>query len=124
MSDNIQGRFSILKGAWPLLVAVMLAGCVTLGRAKATKPEMPVIGLVQNQQAKAYPLEAIESMGVIRDHVGGRGVTLLYDYGVSSVRVFNELGQAMPFEETTWGDWKARQPASRLHGEPAKTSSK
>lgn len=73
-----------------------------------------VLGVIINEQAKAYSVDAVREAGIVRDEFAGVQLSLEYDADLDSVRIFREKEngskeQVNPFS-TFWFTWAAVYP--------------
>lgn len=76
-----------------------------------------VIGVALHGAAKAYPLTALRTAGVVQDEVGGVSLRLQYHPHSERVTVQTEAGQPLPFQRQWWLGWSEFYPRSAVYGD-------
>lgn len=75
----------------------------------------PVIGLVLDGQAKAWPLRALATRPTpLHDRIGEQAVSVHYDAGADSAEVRGADGGLLPTTRSYWFAWAAFHPDTRI----------
>jgi hypothetical protein len=74
-----------------------------------------VIGIVVDGLAKAYPLQALRTLGTIHDEWNGRKFALTHHPPGDRVTVRFDLGEAIPAERQWWLGWSEFHPRSLIY---------
>jgi hypothetical protein len=75
-----------------------------------------VIGVVLNGEAKAYPLTALRSLGVLHDPVGGEMLEIRYIPLGDSIAIQKAGEAVVPYERQWWLGWSEFHPRSAIYG--------
>ncbi len=78
-----------------------------------------VLGVVLNEEAKAYLPETVKRVGQLEDEVGGISLLVRYEEDIDAVRIFEQkedgtLERINPFPNF-WFSWVAVHPATTLY---------
>lgn len=85
-------------------------------RASGFHPKQPVLGIVIDGIARAYPLSELARSGaVLEDEIGGRRVTVRYDERNQSAEIFDEHGERLPGVLSYWFAWYAFHPDTGIY---------
>jgi hypothetical protein len=76
-----------------------------------------IIGVVINGEAKAYPLAALRSKGMIADRLGGQDIELRYRADSDRVSIHTPEGRTLPYERQWWLGWIEFHPRSAVYQE-------
>jgi len=83
-------------------------------RSELDKKEW-VVGVIVNQQAKAYPLELLKKNAPIEDKIDNERIRIGYDAGASKPEVTRaDNGEPIPFTMVYWFAWQAFYPKTEL----------
>lgn len=74
----------------------------------------PVVGVIVNGQAKAYPISRLTAEP-LRDTVGGQRITVHYDPESQAHGVTLNDGAAAPSVRVFWFAWQGVYPDTELH---------
>lgn len=88
-------------------------------RASGFHPKQPVLGVVIDGVAQAYPLSELEKSGsVVQDEIGGKPVTVRFDKRGQSAEIFDEQGNQLPGVLAYWFAWYAFHPDTSVYRAP------
>jgi hypothetical protein len=76
-----------------------------------------VIGIIINDQAKAYALDELKKEKRVQDNVAGQQIEIVYDLAKESAEVTDkQTGKAIPNAMAYWFAWQAFYPNTELFG--------
>jgi hypothetical protein len=73
-----------------------------------------VLGIVQDGQAKAYPLEKLPAREPVTDHLNRKSIQIYYDPSTQLARITDENGRVIPSVRSYWFAWQAFYPKTEL----------
>ncbi|MGR9116397.1 MAG: DUF3179 domain-containing (seleno)protein [Gammaproteobacteria bacterium] len=92
---------------------------VEAGQASFLKADSPVLGVVYQGQAKAYPFVELEkSPASFTDSVDGHMISIRYDREHRSAEAFDSEGKPLPGVRTFWFAWYAFHPKTAIYQAP------
>lgn len=84
-------------------------------RARGFHPKQPVLGIVIDGVAKAYPLSELARAGsTIEEEIRGRRVTVRYDEPDRTAEIFDANGERLPGVVAYWFAWYAFHPETEV----------
>ena len=78
------------------------------------KNKAKVIGVIINNQEKAYPIEHFPDNGLIEDQLGGEKISLHYDDDKKQPTVLNSKGEQISSVVVFWFAWQAFYPKTEV----------
>lgn len=85
-------------------------------RASGFHPKQPVLGIVIDGVAQAYPLSELAKSGFsIEDVIGGQRVTVRFDGRNQSAEIFDDQDQRLPGVLAYWFAWYAFHPDTGVY---------
>lgn len=83
-----------------------------------TRKELPnkdwVIGVLIDDQAKAYPVKHFLKKNTLQDNLSGKQIRVHYDVATRQPKVSDSKGQVIPSVMVFWFAWQAFYPTTKL----------
>lgn len=84
-------------------------------RSKGFHPKQPVLGIVIDGVARAWPLSELSKVGAdLDDRVGGRPVRIHFDAEHLTASITDATGAALPGVQSYWFAWYAFHPQTEV----------
>jgi hypothetical protein len=88
-------------------------------RSKGHHPKQPVLGVVIDGQAKAYPHSELARAGAaVEDQLGGHRIRVEFDEASASAAAYAENGELLPAVTAYWFAWYAFNPKTEVYRAP------